>query len=614
MLTKFKNCIFSIFITSILFFIVYIRSSNADNLILPDVVVTGTSIPQDIQSIGRDVTVINGDEIRASGKKNIDEILNYISGIDVKSRSPYGIQSDVSIRGSRSNQVLILIDGIKMNDSQTEHYNMDLPINVEDIERIEIIKGGASSIYGSNAYAGVINIITKPKRNNTVYTDLSGGSYDLNSQSLGTNFIIKGFRNTLSFKRAYALGDIDDTDFETYTAYFNTLKNFDTFDFNFSYGGLKKDYGADSFYTEAYPHEEEHIDSHFLKLKVNKYINERLIIESSTWYRWHKDIYYLDRYRKDWYKNKHIKNTYGGDIRSIYDFGKIKLLLGTTVIEETIDSNNLGDHNRLNNAFYSQLILHPLKNVILDASVRTDYYEKWGWNTSPAFNISYNFNKFMKLRTSISKSFRIPNYTELYYDSPTNKGNPSLDKEKGLSYEAGADITIKETTLSLTYFMRHEKDVIDWVGEGTIDSPYIAENIAEVDTDGVEVALLKENLYFIKNPQLTYTYINQKGENISEQGRYLSDYPEHQFIFNFYLNYIWDIKQYINIKYEDRTALKDYCLINSSLSKDFKIKNNGNLILYIKGTNLLNTSYSLIRGVDLPGRWLEGGVKFSWNY
>jgi len=605
---------FSIIIIFILFYVVYVRFSNAENLILPDVVVTGTSIPQDIQSIGRDITVVNGDEIRASGKKNIDEILNYISGVDVKSRSPYGIQSDVSIRGSRSNQVLILIDGIKMNDSQTEHYNMDLPINVEDIERIEIIKGGASSIYGSNAYAGVINIITKPKRNNTVYTDLSGGSYDLNSQSLGTNFILKGFRNTLSFKRAYALGDIDDTDFETYTAYFNTFKNFDTIDFNFSYGGLKKDYGADSFYTEAYPHEEEHIDSHFLKLKVNKYINERLRIESSTWYRWHKDIYYLDRYRKDWYKNKHIKILMAVILEVHMILVKIKLLLGTTVIEETIDSNNLGDHNRLNNAYYSQLILYPLKNVILDASVRTDYYEKWGWNTSPAFNGSYIINKFIKLRASISKSFRIPNYTELYYDSPTNKGNASLDKEKGLSYEAGVDITIKETTLSLTYFMRHEKDVIDWVGEGTIESPYIAENIAEVDTDGVEVALLKESLYFIKNPQLTYTYIHQKGENISEQGRYLSDYPEHQFIFNFYLNYLWDIKQHIDIKYEDRTALKDYCLINSSLSKDFKIKNNGNLILYIKGTNLLNTSYSLIRGVDLPGRWLEGGLKFSWNY
>jgi len=114
--------------------------------------------------------------------------------------------------------------------------------------------------------------------------------------------------------------------------------------------------------------------------------------------------------------------------------------LGTTVIEETIDSNNLGDHNRLNNAYYSQLILYPLKNVILDASVRTDYYEKWGWNTSPAFNGSYIINKFIKLRASISKSFRIPNYTELYYDSPTNKGNASLDKEKGLSYEAGVDI------------------------------------------------------------------------------------------------------------------------------------------------------------------------------
>ena len=586
----------------------------ADELILPEVVVTGTSIPQLIQSIGRDVTVINKDDIEESGKKHIDDLLNYVSGVDVKSRGPHGIQSDISIRGSRANQVLILIDGIKMNDAQTSHYNMDLPINIEDIERIEIIKGGASSIYGSNAVGGVINIITKPKGKDNLYVDLSGGSFDLNSQSVGSNFNINGFRNSLSFKRSYALGDINDTDFETYTAYFNTFKNFDTFDFNLSYGGLKKDYGADSFYTAAFPHEEEHIDSHFAKLKVNKYVSNNFTIDTSLWYRWHKDIYFLDRYNKDFYKNKHIKNTYGSDIKSRYELDKLKFLFGLTFSKEYIDSSNLGDHSRINNAYYGEVVLTPIERLSIALAMRADYYEKWGCAGSPTLNIAYVIAENIRFRTSVSKSFRVPDFTELFYDSPTNKGNSLLGKEKAISYEAGTDITIKEIQLSLTYFMRHEKDVIDWVGKGTLDDPYITENIAKVDTNGFELALKKEHLLIMKNPAIYYTYINQKGDNISENAKYISDYPKNQLIFNFYLNYPWLIQQYIDIKYENRSELKDYCLVGSTLTRSFKVLKKGELTIYMKGTNLLNSSYSLIKGVDLPGRWLEGGVKLSWNY
>ena len=514
----------------------------ADELILPEVVVTGTSIPQLIQSIGRDVTVINKDDIEESGKKHIDDLLNYVSGVDVKSRGPYDVQSDISIRGSRANQVLILIDGIKMNDAQTSHYNMDLPINIEDIERIEIIKGGASSIYGSNAVGGVINIITKPKGKDNLYVDLSGGSFDLNSQSVGSNFNINGFRNSLSFKRSYALGDINDTDFETYTAYFNTFKNFDTFDFNLSYGGLKKDYGADSFYTAAFPHEEEHIDSHFAKLKVNKYVSNNFTIDTSLWYRWHKDIYFLDRYNKDFYKNKHIKNTYGSDIKSRYELDKVKFLFGLTFSKEYIDSSNLGDHSRINNAYYGEVVLTPIERLSIALAMRADYYEKWGCAGSPTLNIAYVIAENIRFRTSVSKSFRVPDFTELFYDSPTNKGNSLLGKEKAISYEAGTDITIKEIQLSLTYFMRHEKDVIDWVGKGTLGDPYITENIAKVDTNGFELALKKEHLLIMKNPAIYYTYINQKGDNISENAKYISDYPKNQLIFNFYLNYPWLIQ------------------------------------------------------------------------
>ena len=107
------------------------------------------------------VHIIKSEDIRNAPVQSIEELLEYALNVDVRQRSGQGIQSDISIRGGNFEQVLIMLNGIKMNDPQTGHHNMDIPVSLEQIKRIEILTGGASRVFGNYAFTGSINIITK---------------------------------------------------------------------------------------------------------------------------------------------------------------------------------------------------------------------------------------------------------------------------------------------------------------------------------------------------------------------------------------------------------------------------------------------------------------------
>ncbi|MGE5410295.1 MAG: TonB-dependent receptor, partial [Clostridiales bacterium] len=131
---------------------------DEETIITDDVIVTAKKIPVLTLESVKNVLVISSEELQNVPAENIQDILGYCTGIDVKKRGPGGVQADISIRGGSFEQTLILIDGVKLSDPQTGHNSLNLPINMEDIERIEVLKGQASNIYGSNALSGVINI------------------------------------------------------------------------------------------------------------------------------------------------------------------------------------------------------------------------------------------------------------------------------------------------------------------------------------------------------------------------------------------------------------------------------------------------------------------------
>ncbi len=128
---------------------------------LDPVTITATLHPENASATGRNIVVIKGDQFSKLPINSVDELLRYVPGLEVQMRGPMGSQSDIVLRGGTFQQVLVILDGIRLNDPNTGHFNSYIPIAPAEIERIEVLKGASSAIYGSEAVGGVIQIITK---------------------------------------------------------------------------------------------------------------------------------------------------------------------------------------------------------------------------------------------------------------------------------------------------------------------------------------------------------------------------------------------------------------------------------------------------------------------
>ncbi|HMA87091.1 MAG TPA: TonB-dependent receptor plug domain-containing protein, partial [Desulfosalsimonadaceae bacterium] len=135
---------------------------------LDPVVVTGSHAPARLSEYGVSVSVITREDIAVLPADNFTDVLEHVNGVDVRQRGAGGVQTDIGIRGASFEQTLIMVDGVAISDPQTGHHNMNLPVTLSDIERIEVVKGPAARIYGPNAMGGVINIITRDVKENAI--------------------------------------------------------------------------------------------------------------------------------------------------------------------------------------------------------------------------------------------------------------------------------------------------------------------------------------------------------------------------------------------------------------------------------------------------------------
>ncbi|MFH1855709.1 MAG: TonB-dependent receptor [Candidatus Omnitrophota bacterium] len=583
---------------------------NIEPIQLEKIVVTSQKKPVKSRELTRCVAVMDSGQIAALPVTSPAEALGYLEGVDVKRRGPCGVQSDISIRGSSFEQVLILIDGVRMNDPQTAHHNMDLPIPMDSIERIEVLRGGGSCVYGAGAFGGVVNIITKTPKKEGIKVGLSGGEHDLFSQSFTAAKFFKDSANMLSYERKESSGYRPDTDFENQTVYFKSVLNEDSFPVEFKAGYAKKDFGAADFYSNLYPHEEEHTDTRFFNLKteVNK---EPFKITPLVFYRRHGDKFILDRNRPWWQVNFHTTYVYGGEIQAETTLFDDPLMFGIDGREEKITSTNLGNHARYNTALFFMYDKKIKDKGVLNVGLREDYFQGWGWQTAPSFSGNYFLRDDLKARAAVNSLYRIPSYTELFYNTSANKGNENLVPEKGWSCEAGCDYNKDNFDLSTTVFFRDEKNAIDWARNTTLDV-WQAENVNRLKTQGVEIDMVLKPLY-LKEKFLTdavvcgYSYIYASYSALAPFTKYAPAYLKHCAYTGVDLSLPFGIKQTLRLNYKERATQRHYFLLDSKISKTIE-KGSFDIEFFINGTNLFNTSYSDITDVVMPGRWVEAGL------
>ena len=576
---------------------------------LNEVVVTASRIPLNYSDLTRSVVVIDTNEIKQAPVSSLQDLLKYVSGVELKRRGVDGVQGDVSIRGGPFEETLVMIDGVKVSDPQSAHHNLNIPLSLNDVERIEILKGQGSHIFGPDAFSGVINIITKKGNKKSLSLESTGGQNGYYDGGISLSYPVGNLSNHISASRQKSDGYIHDSDFEISNFAYNSSLKLSIGVLNLFFGYNDKKFGANTFYSDIFPNQWEHTTTKFLNF--NGELGSDIIrFSPKIYWRRNDDDYVLDFTDPSFYENIHQSNTYGAELQTSFITSAGTIALGAEYVEDKLMSTNLGDHRRYKKGAFAEYNFSPVQNLTTVVGGFEYNYSEIGWKLWPGIDLAYRLSEKLRLHGSIGKAFRIPTYTELFYKSPTILGNPDLKPEETLNYETGINYIAAKVNAGVTIFRKEGKNIIDYA-RMTNTQPWMARNIADVNTTGFEINVGINPSAFIEdfpigNVSLGYTYINSDKKTAEYNSLYVIDYLRDQVTININDELWFGIKQSINLRYENRVNFEDNFTVDTKISKTFN-----NIEIFLNATNLFNKAYHEIGGVPLPGRWLKAGAKFN---
>jgi len=581
---------------------------------LERIVVTPSRIQNIFGNTARSVTVLDAEIMQMSSYNAIQDIIGNLGGIDIRRRGAEGVQSDIDIRGTTFEQNTLLIDGISMNDPQTGHYTMDLPLTSFDKEDIEILKGPASSLYGANSFGGVINIITKKPEGKSLILSAIGGQRDYFSGGISLSQPLADLKNRFSIEWNRASSYIPDSEFDIINLSESSTISTDSGDYEFFFGYSNKNYGANTFYSNLYPREAESTDTRFFKL-AGKMGSGCLKFEPKIYLRRHYDKFMLDKNRPGWQTNYNTNYTYGAALGFIIENPFMDAAYGFELSEDRIFSTNMQKHDRGKTGFYAEITPHIFDLLYVNAGIRQDTSSDFETEYSPSVNMKYAFFDFLSARGSVGRSFRIPTFTDLYYRDAANIGNDNLGSESSWTYEAGLDYRSELVNCSVGYFRRNSRDTIDWTRMNT-SNPWRVANIGTVETNGAEASIeitprKVKNSFPIDRFFLNYTALDlyRKHDYLS---KYALDYLKQQIsagidysLFGFKNSWVLNYKKRVG---DTSTSV----VVDTKLIKEIIKKDKLAFEVFLEITNLFDEDYSEQSGIPMPGRWLKSGVRVEF--
>ena len=584
-------------------------SDNKSNR-LDTVVVTGTWIPQSFSDTPQTISIISHEEIMNLPAGSVTDILEYVNGVDVKQRGAHGVQADVGIRGSSYEQTLILIDGITMNDPQTGHHNMDLPVNIEVIDRIEVLKGPGARIYGPNAMGGVINIITRDMDKNKLGGYMKFGEHHLLDTGAQGVYMNGNISNRVSASLRSSTGHIrnKDTDFDIRTVnYKGKIKNGSS-KLNLGFGYTDKDFGAYKFYSDTYPDQREETESLLFYSSADFKIGDVKVIPKIHWKR-HNDKFKI-LIGNTWNHNDHETEVIGALINTNVTSSMGDTSVGYEFSTEDMKSSNMGNHDRYRNSLFFEHKFYPAEILTVGFGMSAVYYSNWGWEYWPGADINFELSENLNWFGSCEKSFRVPTFTDLYYNTPANQGDPTLKPEQAWAYETGMRWIDKVFNAELSLFYRDSENIIDWTRLLASD-PWQVRNISESTTKGAEIALelfpesfLNTNLISIV--KFAYTYLDIERNTSGLESKYSLDQIRHQLNGTFIMDWFKDMKHTVSIRYGKRMTGDEHTIVDSRLAytlNDYEV--------FLEATNIFDVSYIESGFAPMPDSWLIFGVKVN---
>jgi iron complex outermembrane receptor protein len=597
-----KGVISILFLGSIINFSAQEKEKN-----ISEVIVQGKFLALPLKKVNENVTVISKKEIQNSPAKSVEEILAHYTGFDIRRRGGNGVQADISLRGSSFEQVLILVNGIRMNDSQTGHNSMSIPFDMASIEKIEVVKGPAARRFGQNAYAGVVNIVTKASSDESVIISGSGGDFETYSLGIGANFGTEKISNFLQANSSSSSGYRYNTDYKINYVFYQNQYQLNNGSINFQAGIQEKKFGANGFYSSPAATEQyEETQASLVSVGINKKFSN-FNLNSNIYWRRGQDLYLYNRQKPEIYRNLHIGNNIGAEINGSYlsNFGTTGV--GVEARKEFLASNNLGSRER----FVTQVFLEHhfafFQNKLhFSPGISWANYDTQGDFFYPGVDLGFDFNDHHKIYGNVAKVSRIPTFTDLYYVSKTEKGNPDLLPENALSAEVGYRFQRDGFLAKASGFLRNSDNSIDWTKENQNDI-WKAQNIGKIETKGIEVEFGQHFNSFVKSYSVGYTFLDSKAKEPQNLiSRYVLENLKHQFVAKLENIFLKNFTSQLIYRYNERVTTGSYQILDGKVSYDFK-----NMNLYVLIDNITNNVYSETFGVPMPKRWFHLGITYK---
>lgn len=626
---------------------------------LDEVTVSGTLAPLTQLQSARIVTVLQRQDIEQAGVQSINDLFKLATGVDVRQRGGFGIQSDISIDGGIFDQITILLNGVNISNPHTGHLAADFPVSISDIERIEVLEGAASRVYGGQSFGGAINIVTRHEQETTLEAGAQGGSFGTFDAGARVGLMLGRTGHRVSGGGGRSDGGTLNSDWRKGQLYYQGDFSNRHMTLDWQFGFSKKSYGANTFYSAAYPDQYERNERYLISVQGET--KGKFHFTPQVYWNRTYDNFQLVR-GKQFGENFHQADVYGIKAGGYFNWWGGKTALGAELRQEGILSTNLGrdlspehyvDARHGHGTQYTRQddrtsVSYNLEhNILLDrwtisagllANMTTSVDHRFRFY--PGVDIAYRPATGWKLFLSYNKGFRLPSFTELYYKSATHEGNRGLKPEHNRSVQLGVQYATAGFQGTLRGFYHRGNRMIDWVMYTAEDNYHSA--AFNLDNMGVQAdarvsfpELFDKNTW-LRSLSVGYTYIHQKRHDDTPifKSNYAMEYLRHKFVAS--LNHrIWNrLSATWSVRWQDRMGsylrysgtyvdpstgflrgestgqLVDY---SPYATLDLKLQWTAEQYqVFVQGTNIINHKYYDLGNVQQPGIWVMAGARVKF--
>ena len=615
---------------------------------LDEVLITGSRAPLTAVQSAKIVEIVTRDQIERAEAHTLNDVLKLSTGVDVRQRSGFGVQTDISINGGTFDQITLLLNGVPLSNPQTGHNAADFPVSISDIDHIEILEGSSARIYGSSAFSGAVNIVTRTPSRTGARVNMEGGSFGTFGGDAAVSWNPSAsLQQLLSGGYMQSDGGTANSNFRKRRGFYQGGFNSTFIRLNWQAGITSQDFGANTFYSPRFPNQYEatrryiasasasvrpfaHSDNATaasFEIKPMLYGHRNYdhfqLIKGMTGAQKGENYHRLDVYgasvdlNLSWLLGK---TAIGADVRKehimstaygqLLDSARWIAIKGTDrMYNKRADRTNTSlflEHNVVLNKVTISAGIMANRNTALDNDFR--FY--------PGIDISYRPNNHWRLYAGWNKALRVPTFTDLFTANSAQQGNLNLKPERNSTFKIGSRFTTTGIEAMATMFYSRGRNMIDWVYETSASTRYHALNIGKLNNMGfsTEARLNLSQLLFSQAEtkgesvlmKVGYAYIHQKHTTNQPIYRslYALEYLRHKVVVELSHPIVSHLSASWALRWQQRmNGYKPYAKVDGKLTwREQRWQ------IYLKADNLTCHRYYDLGSVLQPGLWIMAGA------